>query len=369
LQTAEKEHESHEQKLIEEIDQLQGEVSALKEAKDDQVRELAQGKDTAEKKVTDLSEQLKMQMENVRRLTDKLKEFDSSMVDQLMQYDNMDCLFNQHREMRVMGTQTGPELSSDSLEVGDRAAVMELHTLRQSMVDSLDERQKLFDDCSVLRDAQASIQKLNDANADMVHALEQQVESLVKENTELSDTNAKLVGHSNHKQKIQHHVAVKKENAELKTAVQKLKSNVSTADRKVKRYEEELARVKQADGSAGGASIDFDKEEALMESLQEERRENDRMAGMLRQVATEVLEVAGSEETLTMATTADRRLSDCQKLEEPPQVVLDLCVGKLRDISMVVDQNERTVKEQSTQIKILQDKNKLLEQRVAVLSA
>ena len=191
------------------------------------------------------------------------------MADTLLQYDNMDDMFNQHREMRVMGTQTSTDMMSDcGTGTSDKAALMELHGLRQSMIDSLDERQKLFDDCSELRDAQMTTQKLSDANADKVHVLEQQVAAMQKENNELSETNAKLVGHSNHKQKIQHHVAVKKENAELKTATQKLKSAVSTADRKVKRYEEELAKMKKANGSAEGPTIDFDKEEALMDSLQ-----------------------------------------------------------------------------------------------------
>ena len=93
------------------------------------------------------------------------------------------------------------------------------------------------------------------------------------------------VGHSNHKQKIQHHVAVKKENAELKQTVQRLTSSINTAERRVKRsysfdkligesdwlscrYEEELAKVHGDAGDLAKATIDFDKEEALMESLQ-----------------------------------------------------------------------------------------------------
>eukprot|EP00656_Telonema_subtile_P031627 TRINITY_DN3459_c0_g1_i15.p1 TRINITY_DN3459_c0_g1~~TRINITY_DN3459_c0_g1_i15.p1 ORF type:complete len:829 (-),score=419.88 TRINITY_DN3459_c0_g1_i15:289-2775(-) len=313
--------------------------------------------------VGDLEGKLAVQNQKVARLGDKLRLFDSSIADSLLQYDNFENTLAT-KTTSSQGTQTNTDVSIGPGEAtADRASMLELHSLRQSMLESLDERQRIFDECAAAREELAELTKQNDSNNDRFQALQEQATALQTENDTLAETNAKLVGHSNHKQKIQHHVAVKKENGELKKTVTQLQSSMHTAERRMKRYEEEL---KKEGSAAGHTMIDFDKEEALMESLQQERFNNQELSQLLEKVANEVIEVADSEED-TVTVSSDRRMSQCQKVGQQPQAVADLCVGKLRDLSISMDTQEREAKQLSTQIKILQDKNKLLEQRIAVL--
>lgn len=136
------------------------------------------------------------------------------------------------------------------------------------------------------------------ANTERVRAEQLSVEavSLRSRVEELTEENARLVGHHNHKQRIQHHYKVKEEYNSLHLRFTTLQAHAT-------RCEEELRKIKRIPHNA---ELTFDEEEEQRRvEAQRMQEENARMAAQL---------AALSEAVRSAATEAYVSLLSCMKV-------------------------------------------------------
>lgn len=100
---------------------------------------------------------------------------------------------------------------------------------------------------------------------------------------------------------------------------------------------------------------DFDKEELLAQNLRDEQAETEKLTKMFERLAQEVFDVAQVDAMVSLKVDGE-----AGKVV-PPVQVLDGCLGHLQDLSTKVETQERKLRDQGVQAKLLKDKMKLME--------
>ena len=110
-----------------------------------------------------------------------------------------------------------------------------------------DKNQTLLDEVSLWKNKFEALEKMIEPFREQLDAYEVERAGLVSSNlsakdelVKLSDQYAKLLGHSNHKQKIHHVLKLKTENTKFKDEIQKLRLEIERQRKTVKRLEEKL---------------------------------------------------------------------------------------------------------------------------------
>ncbi|XP_078689569.1 kinesin-like protein KIF15 [Branchiostoma floridae x Branchiostoma belcheri] len=137
--------------------------------------------------------------------------------------------------------------------------------LQQDLDDFKEQRTKLDESTAMMAEELVRLQSLEAKHFEEKETLRSCLEETMEEKTrigkelkkieakceQLSMENTKLVGHQNHNQKIQLHVAIKKENNELKDEIAKLRKQLWQKNNQLSQREAEAGRSRHKSADAG----------------------------------------------------------------------------------------------------------------------
>lgn len=249
------------------LDLIKEEISTLETSKNILKAELDDTSSTLAEKEAMLKSQdqtVATQSENIKSLNKKLEEKQLALVDcekRLLNYDDLEKRLVKQNEEAAKSISTLQEALESTKNTLSRLEITyseektaEVSRMTQSLEaviqDLRNTNASLLEELNSWKDKFLHLENMIEPFREQLDAYEVEKAMLLERNSaaideaeKLSKQYATLLGHQNHKQKIQHVLKLKTENSQLKEEVYKLRQETERQRKNVRRLEEKIAKL------------------------------------------------------------------------------------------------------------------------------